>query len=98
MPELNTLTIGERATNNDANEAKSFQGARINQRALVDPGQIRLSVASNQTEGKYLNFTLGPGTMEQIADYIGLSLADTAQILTGLELAGCLTNRRVTTS
>ena len=32
--------------------------------------------------------------MEQIADYIGLSLADTAQILTGLELAGCLTNRR----
>ncbi|MGI6089936.1 MAG: DNA-processing protein DprA [Saccharofermentanales bacterium] len=95
MPELNTLIIGERATSNDANEAKPFQDARINQRALVDPGQIRLPVASNQTEGKIFELlTLGPGTMEQIADYIGLSLAGTAQILTGLELAGFLTNRR----
>ncbi len=95
MPELNTLIIGERATSNDANEAKPFQDARINQRALVDPGQIRLPVTSNQTEGKIFELlTLGPGTMEQIADYIGLSLAGTAQILTGLELAGFLTNRR----
>lgn len=95
MPELNNAFIEERATDSDANEAAILQRARKSKSLLINPGQIRLPAASNRTERKIFELiNLSPATMVQIADHIGLPLADTAQILTDLELAGFLINRR----
>ncbi len=95
MFELNTSVIETRATNSDVNEAMTYQKARISQSSWVDPEQIGLPVALNQTEREIFELLiLGPATMVRIADHCGLSLTDTARILTSLELAGFLNNRR----
>ena len=59
MPELNTLVLETRATNNDANEAATYQRARISKSSLVDPGQVQLPVALNQTERKIFELLIG---------------------------------------